>query len=91
MRYLDDRQPQVLAAGEAMQQQYGRCVAPWCSAAGITEAITSTVGVADRQPEPETAVPGEDCSRIIVGSPMCLQNLFAIAYCALKINSNSKV
>lgn len=57
-RYPDDRHPHVLVGGEAVQQQEWWCDAPWCSAAGITEAVTSTVRVANHHPQSETLVPG---------------------------------
>ena len=71
MCYLEEGQPHVLAAGEAMQHQQRWSGAPWRTAGGITEAVTSTVRVADHQPQPESYKPAEDYSRI-TGRPACL-------------------
>lgn len=56
--YLDDRQPHVLSGGETVQKQHWWCGASWRPAAGITEAVTSTVRVMDHQPQFATHVPG---------------------------------
>ena len=62
--YLDNRQPHVLGSGEAVQHQQRRRSAPWRPTAGITEAVTSIVGVTDHEAEPATPVPAEDTSSI---------------------------
>lgn len=62
--YLDNRQPHVLGSREAVQHQQRRRSAPWRPTAGITEAVTSIVGVTDHEAEPATPVPADDTSSI---------------------------
>lgn len=62
--YLDNRQPHVLGSGEAVQHQQRWRSAAWRPTAGITEAVTSIVWVANHEAEPATPVPAADTSSI---------------------------